>query len=109
MTARRFTVIIVGAGPVGLSAAHALRLANIDFLVLEKRQSVVIDVGASIAVGPASMRVIHQFGLLESLLDVSHRSERKKALTIDGRVVKDASYYHHLKEKYGSIVNRLKG
>ncbi|EHK47725.1 hypothetical protein TRIATDRAFT_216884 [Trichoderma atroviride IMI 206040] len=89
MTAHNFSVIIVGAGPVGLSAAHALRLANIDFLVLEKRQNVVVDVGASIAVGPASMRVIHQLGLLESLLEVSHRSERKKALTVDGRLVKD--------------------
>lgn len=100
MAAPKFSVIIVGAGPVGLSAAHALRLANIDFLVLEKRQNVVIDVGASIAVGPASMRVMHQLGLLESLLEVSHRSERRKALTIDGRLVKDTPFYHHLKEKY---------
>lgn len=100
MAAPKFKVIIAGAGPVGLSAAHALRLANIDFLVLEKRQDVVIDVGASIAVGPASMRVMHQLGLLESLWEVSHKAERRKALTIDGRVVKDTPFYTHLENKY---------
>ncbi|KAH8128209.1 hypothetical protein ACSS6W_010986 [Trichoderma asperelloides] len=102
MSAPKFKVIIAGAGPVGLSAAHALRLANIDFLVLEKRQNVVIDVGASLAVGPASMRVMHQLGLLESLLEASHKSERRKALTIDGRLVKDTPFYHHLKNNTGS-------
>jgi 2-polyprenyl-6-methoxyphenol hydroxylase-like FAD-dependent oxidoreductase len=105
MTARKFSVIIAGAGPVGLSAALALRLANIDFLVLEKRQDVVIDVGASIAVGPASMRVMHQLGLLETLMEISHKSERRKALTVDGRLVKDTPFYHHLINKYGSIDN----
>ncbi|KAL7920114.1 hypothetical protein ACQKWADRAFT_322436 [Trichoderma austrokoningii] len=86
---------------------HALHLANIDFLVLEKRQDVVIDVGACLAIGPARMRVIHQLGLseglleslLESLLEVSHESERQKALAIDGSLVKDTSFYHHLRKK----------
>lgn len=33
---RPFRVIIVGAGVSGLVLAHALQLANIDFILLEK-------------------------------------------------------------------------
>lgn len=45
---------------------------------------------------------MHQLGLLESLLEVSHKSERRKALNIDGRVVEDTPFYYHLKNKYAT-------
>ena len=65
-----FKVIIVGGGPVGLSAAHALRLAGIDFLVLEQRPSVFEDLGAGIILSANSLRVLHQFGVLEPLRSI---------------------------------------
>lgn len=68
MAAGIFKVIIVGGGPVGLTAAHALSLAGIDFLILERRDSIVLEEGASLVLGPNSLRVMHQFGLLDTLL-----------------------------------------
>jgi FAD dependent monooxygenase len=43
-----FRVIIVGAGVVGLSLSHALQLANIDHVVLEKHSKVVSLHGAAL-------------------------------------------------------------
>ncbi|KAH6638662.1 hypothetical protein BKA67DRAFT_596432 [Truncatella angustata] len=66
-----FKVIVVGGGPVGLTAAHALTRANIDFVVLERRSCIVIDAGASLVLVPMGMRVLGQLGLLDSLKKVS--------------------------------------
>ena len=62
-----FKVIIVGGGPVGLSAAHALRLAGIDFVVLERRSQIVENAGTTTVVAAHTLRVLHQFGILDSL------------------------------------------
>ncbi|CAH0054417.1 unnamed protein product [Clonostachys solani] len=66
-----FRVIVVGGGPVGLSCAHALSQAGIDFIVLEQRSSFVIDAGSNLILVPMSMRVLGQLGLLEELKKVS--------------------------------------
>lgn len=59
------SVIIVGGGPVGLVAAHALHAAGIPFTLLESRalDDVLADGGASLFVGPHNLRVLHQLGL----------------------------------------------
>jgi FAD dependent monooxygenase len=43
-----FRVVIVGAGLVGLSLSHALQLANIDHVVLEKHEKIVSIHGAAL-------------------------------------------------------------
>jgi 2-polyprenyl-6-methoxyphenol hydroxylase-like FAD-dependent oxidoreductase len=43
-----FRVIVVGAGLVGLSLSHALQLANIDHVVLEKHSEIVSIHGAAL-------------------------------------------------------------
>lgn len=43
-----FRVVIVGAGIVGLSLSHALQLANIDHVVLEKHSKIVSVRGAAL-------------------------------------------------------------
>jgi FAD dependent monooxygenase len=45
---RPFKVIVVGAGLVGLSLSHALQLANIDHVVLEKHSEIVSLHGAAL-------------------------------------------------------------
>lgn len=62
-----FRAIIVGGGPVGLSAAHALRLAGIDYVLLEQRPTVLEGRGAGLALTGNSLRVLHQFGVLDAL------------------------------------------
>lgn len=67
----RFKVIIAGGGPNGLTAAHALHQAGIDFVVLEKRPDVVLDEGCSMVLGPANLRVMHQLGLYHRIKPTS--------------------------------------
>lgn len=62
-----FRAIIVGGGPVGLCVAHALRLAGIDFVVLERGPTVLEGRGAALALTGNSLRVLHQFGVLDAL------------------------------------------
>jgi len=59
---------------MGLCLAHALTLASIPFTVLERRTHAQLlgddgDRGASLVLSAASMRVMQQFGILDSLLD----------------------------------------
>lgn len=95
----RFKVIIVGGGPIGLIAAHALHQAGIDFIVLERRNSIVEDSGASIVLYPQTFRVLHQLGILETLLPWGTELNHHLSFTKDGMVLNESSRHQKLKEK----------
>lgn len=60
-------VIVIGAGPAGLALAHMLHLANIDFVVYEKRDEIVRkNDGTALALQPSGLRLLDQLGLLEA-------------------------------------------
>ncbi|KAK7429866.1 hypothetical protein QQZ08_003485 [Neonectria magnoliae] len=65
-----FRAIIIGGGPVGIVAAHALHHAGIDFIVLEQHSDSCKDVGASLIVSPHNLRVFHQLDLYEHLVEI---------------------------------------
>jgi FAD dependent monooxygenase len=67
-TSRPFRAIIVGAGIVGLSLSHALQLAKIDHVVLEKYDRVKSVKGAALILWPNAERIFDQFGFLSSIL-----------------------------------------
>ena len=100
MAGDKFKVIIVGAGPVGLTAAHALILAGIDFVVLEQRESIVLDEGASLVLGPNSLRVMYQLGLYDSLLAVGDEFRHQKVFTVNGNKWKDTTATLRLFKKW---------
>lgn len=53
-----FRVIIAGGGIAGLTLANALQLANIDYVLLEGRNVIAPQVGASIGIGPSGARIL---------------------------------------------------
>jgi FAD dependent monooxygenase len=66
-TPKPFRVVVVGAGIVGLSVSHALQLANIDHVVLEKYEQAVTVRGASLVILPNGARALDQFGVLNKI------------------------------------------
>ncbi|KAK5993802.1 FAD-dependent monooxygenase sdnN [Cladobotryum mycophilum] len=96
-----FRVIIVGGGPVGLTAAHALHLAGVDFVLLERRESIAADEGAAIVIGPPSLRVLAQMGLFDKLREVGGEMNRKKTFLWDGTVIKNRSHFGLFRENHG--------
>ncbi|KAI0187297.1 hypothetical protein EV127DRAFT_393552 [Xylaria flabelliformis] len=97
-----FKVIIVGGGPVGLVAAHALHLAGIDFTVLERRDSVVDPSGASVVLSPPSMRILSQFGLKEAVEEAGAELSHVKSFTREGYKFRDSTQVALLKECLGA-------
>ncbi|KAH7402633.1 hypothetical protein BKA66DRAFT_404647 [Pyrenochaeta sp. MPI-SDFR-AT-0127] len=64
-----FRVVIVGAGVVGLTLSHALQLADIDHIVLEKHDEIISVKGAALIVWPSAERILDQFGFLDKILE----------------------------------------
>jgi 2-polyprenyl-6-methoxyphenol hydroxylase-like FAD-dependent oxidoreductase len=94
-----FKVIVVGGGPVGLVAAHALTRAGIDFLVLEGRHGIVIDAGSNLVLLPTGMRVLGQLGLLGALTKVSSPLGKAKRIDHEGNDIGDFNVFVHMGEK----------
>ncbi|KAK3317564.1 hypothetical protein B0T19DRAFT_293717 [Cercophora scortea] len=90
MSDNEFKVIVVGGGPVGLIAAHALSRAGIDYVVLENYDSVATDVGASIALWPQALRVMGRLGLLPRLESIGTRMDRGVYMTQPGHIFKES-------------------
>lgn len=84
-----FRVIIVGGGPVGLTAAHALSLAGIEYVVLENHCSTTEDVGASLVLWPQALRVLAQLGLMENLRRIGADLHHILHVTVEGRNFKE--------------------
>ncbi|KAM5347271.1 hypothetical protein ACJ41O_010276 [Fusarium nematophilum] len=101
MTPTNFKVIIVGGGPVGLTAAHALSRANIDFLLLERGASPVIDAGSNLVLMPMGMRALDQLDLLDSLNTVSTPLGRIDRQDHQGRDIGDARWFIYNKINFG--------
>lgn len=100
MVPKSFKVIVVGGGPVGLTAAHALHHAGIDFIILESRSSAVIDQGASLVLSSPSLRIMHQLGVLERLLKIGGELQHTQSMTRDGHeFVSSQAIFQVLKKK----------
>lgn len=99
MPSGNFKCIVVGGGPVGLIAAHALSRASIDFVVLEGRESLVIKTGASLVLLPIGLRVLGQLGLLEGVKQVSSPINQMERCDHLGNDLGDAHYFQAMKDK----------
>lgn len=84
---------------MGLTAAHILSRAGIDYVVLERRSSVSVDVGASLALWPQTLRVLSQLGLLERLQELGEEVGRTTTVTLGGHKYKETWATETMKQK----------
>ncbi|KXJ96527.1 hypothetical protein Micbo1qcDRAFT_229401 [Microdochium bolleyi] len=96
-----FKIIIVGGGPVGLLAAHALHKAGIDFVLLERRSTVQTHQGSSIGLGAPTIRVLDQLGLMDATAKLNHKLSHKYVITDQGKIFSDMYFATWLKEYLG--------
>lgn len=81
----RLRIIIVGGSIAGLTLAHALHHSDIDFVVLEARNEIAPQVGASIIVLPNGGRILDQLGVFDHLYSYVEPLEVGLTWTRDGR------------------------
>ncbi|KAL4863118.1 hypothetical protein BDV12DRAFT_206763 [Aspergillus spectabilis] len=63
----KFKVIIVGGSIAGLTLAHCLSKLAVEYIVLEKREDIAPQEGASIGILPHGGRVLDQLGLFDEI------------------------------------------
>ncbi|PVH96204.1 FAD/NAD(P)-binding domain-containing protein [Periconia macrospinosa] len=94
-------IVVVGGGPVGITVAHALTRAGIDFVLLESRPSIVMAAGASLVMSQIGLRALSQFGVLPAIEKVSSPLSMCKRFDHEGRTIGDAKLFTYLHENHG--------
>ncbi|CAG8947879.1 unnamed protein product [Penicillium salamii] len=64
-------VIVVGGSIAGLTFAHCLDHAGIDYIILEKQKNPEERIGATITVAPNGARILDQLGIYDAVQEVS--------------------------------------
>jgi len=96
-----FKVVIIGAGIAGLSLAHALSLANIDYVILEKHHEPASNAGAVLFIWQHGARILDQFGLLDKFDAISKPlTEGYVRWAEDGTVFRKNTNFNVLADRY---------
>ncbi|KAK5635358.1 hypothetical protein RRF57_011070 [Xylaria bambusicola] len=88
-----FRVIVVGGGLVGITAAHILSKANIDFVILEQHDNLTPWIGSLIVLWPATYRMLKQLGILDEMLPILNKLEDYETINAN-----DGSFLYHTRE-----------
>lgn len=99
MNAAGSKIIVVGGGPVGMTAAHALSRAGINFVLLESRSELVTDAGSGLVLSAMGLRALGQLGLLPALSEVSTPVDRFKRLDHKGRDIGDTMFFTYFQQR----------
>lgn len=84
---RPLKVIIVGGGIGGLVLANCLQHTNIEFTLVEKRDRLDVESGASIGILPNGARVLDQIGCYEDLLEATASMKTSGSHRYDGSLI----------------------
>lgn len=83
-----FKAIIVGGSVAGLTLAHMFEKAKINYTLLEARDTISPQLGASIVIMPNGARILDQLGVFEAMSgDFVTRMAKSYIRRSDGRLV----------------------
>lgn len=83
--------VVVGAGPAGMMLGFLLARAGVDVTVMEKHADFIRDFRGD-TIHPSTLGLIHELGLLEEFLRISHQETRELRATINGENVVIADF-----------------
>jgi 2-polyprenyl-6-methoxyphenol hydroxylase-like FAD-dependent oxidoreductase len=86
-----FRVIVVGGGLVGLTAAHVLSKADIDFVILEHHNNLTPWIGSLLVMWPATYRIFNQLGIQDVMLPILDNLDEYETISAG-----DGSFLHRL-------------
>ncbi|KAL4881328.1 hypothetical protein BJY04DRAFT_227936 [Aspergillus karnatakaensis] len=84
-----FKVLVIGGSIAGLTLAHCLDRLNVDYTVLEKREEIAPQEGASIGILPHGGRILDQLGLFNEVARDAEPLVRSHVAFPDGFVFTD--------------------
>lgn len=88
----RLRVIIAGGSISGLTLAHSLYCSDIDYVVLESRDEIAPQVGASIVVLPNGSRILDQLGIFDDVFGLVEPLENSSSWTGgDGKLILESN------------------
>jgi 2-polyprenyl-6-methoxyphenol hydroxylase-like FAD-dependent oxidoreductase len=76
LRSKEFRVMTAGGGITRLTLANALQHANIDYILLEKRDIIDPRVSASISLVPNGSRILDQTGCYDDIEGLIHHLQR---------------------------------
>ena len=94
-----FRVVIVGAGVAGLTLAHALDLAGIDYVLVDKGV-VAPPWGISITLHPHACRILHQINCFEAVSAQCTTMELFCLRGPDGKVYHEQRFFEAIRKRY---------
>ncbi|KAL3474475.1 hypothetical protein BJX99DRAFT_271659 [Aspergillus californicus] len=94
-------VIIIGAAVSGLTLAHMLERAGIDFVILERGREVAFAGGASIGLQPNALRILDQLGLYEEICATTVPIKTAYHRRSDGSVIGGSKFAGELHRRHG--------
>ncbi|KAH8684733.1 hypothetical protein BGZ60DRAFT_398209 [Tricladium varicosporioides] len=95
----RFTVIIVGGSVGGLTLAHMLTHAKINYILLEARDTLSPQLGAGIVIMPNGARILEQLGIYESMDDFMTPMTRQNRYKSDGTLISSVDWPRIIEER----------
>ena len=96
-------VIIVGGSVSGLTMAHALHRAGIDYIVLEKGSEIAFNGGASIGLMPHALRIMDQMGMYEDILATTKPTGIATHRHMNGKPFSVSLFSRQILERYVQI------
>ncbi|PYI08876.1 FAD/NAD(P)-binding domain-containing protein [Aspergillus sclerotiicarbonarius CBS 121057] len=96
-----FRVVIVGGSVAGLTLAHCLLRNSIDFVVLEARDEIAPQEGASLGIHANGARILDQLGLFDDILDSVEPLQRSFVWSDAGKLISATDTPKILHERHG--------
>ncbi len=98
-----FRAIIVGGSIAGLTLAHAFEQAGIEYELLERRDDIAPNLGATHFIWPNGATILDQLGLWENMKPIMNPMRYAVTTTAPGKSNPTTDYLAILEARYAIL------